>query len=360
MKKLFRKRYFNFLLLFLVCAFALSLYFCKDFYKTMLDRAQGYYWIWQGDKHYKNREIHKAIVSYRYGIRLHPTHYRAKYNLANIYVMYEDYLSATEQYRAALEVNPYYQNARINYAIVLANALLDYDRAIEEYNIAIEKKPKKWSYVPFIVDNKSTFKHNTGVAYYNLGIAWRKKSLLATNNPIEARECLENSVEAYNKALEIKKDYETYYNLALVEHLLGNYINAGDYYCKAIEISPLNYEAHYGLALMLRTVKKYTESYDEFRKAGLILDANGEGDKTRHIYDMLNNTMVKIVAKNDYNYLVQHIQKESDALTSEVTYVNGVLVVSDELDKAMFENFRKCSLKEYHQNKKKGKKKNKK
>ena len=64
-----------------------------------------------------------------------------------------------------------------------------------------------------------------------------------------------------------------------------------------------------------------------------------------------------MVAKNDYNYLVQHIQEESDTLTSEVTYINGVLVVSDELDKAMIENFKKCSLKEYHQNKKKGKKK---
>ncbi|MBR2385877.1 hypothetical protein IKA92_01100, partial [bacterium] len=68
----------------------------------------------------------------------------------------------------------------------------------------------------------------------------------------------------------------------------------------------------------------------------------GDGDKTRYIYDLLNETMHKIVLEDNYKYLVEHIEEENEALRKETTFANGKIVVADELDEAMIKNFKKC------------------
>ena len=336
----------------LLLLFLLSIFLFFDDYVRQAKKGVSFWWVYRGDKYYKQNKPQKAIEAYQKALKYHPNHYRARYNLANIYVVYEDFYGALDEYSNALEIKPDFTVARIDYALVLSGATFNHDRAIEEYKKAIEIKPK-WVYIPFFINNRKTFKYNKAIAYYNMGLAWRAKSMLVGENKFCAREYLNNAVEAYKNALKSVKSYEIYYNLALANQLLRNNEEAGLNYCKAIELAPLNYEAHYNLAILLRDMKLYRDSLEEFKKAGLILDIDGDSVKTRYIYDVLSDVTQKMVQQGDYNYLVEHIDDNShkDGYNqAELTYVGGKLVVSDEFDKAVLKNFRTCSAKVHFEN----------
>lgn len=332
----------------LLGAFILSLFVFSGFYKKQCEKVLSFYYVYQGDNYYKRNKPQEAINSYIRALELYPKHYKAQYNLANIYVVYEDYYSALDAYSKALEVKPDFTVARIDYAIVLSEAAFNYDKAIEQYNLAIEKTPK-WVYIPFIIDNKHSYKYNKGVAYYNRGLAWRGKSLLHGEDLFTSRKYLENAVLSYERALKILKTYDVYYNLAIAHHLLKNPNEAGYYYCKAIEKEPLKYEAHYNLAILLRNMKRYAESVEEFKKAGLLLDVRGDVNKTRYIYDVLSEVMQKYAASDEYVNLKETFDNEENA-SGNVTYVNGKMVVTEEFDRAMLKNFKTCASKEFFEN----------
>lgn len=325
----------------------LSIFLFFDAYVRQVKKGVSFYWVYRGDKYYKNNKTQRAIECYKKALVFYPNHYRARYNLANIYVAYEDYYCALSQYAKALEIKPDFMIARIDYALVLSSAVFNHDRAIEQYQKAIEKKPK-WVYIPFFINNKKTYKYNTGIAYYNMGLAYRAKSLLVGENKFSARQHLQNAINAYEKALKNIKSYEIYYNLGLANQLLKNNDEAGMNYCKAIEMAPLRYEAHYNLAILLRDMKLYRDSLEEFKKAGLILDVDGDSIKTRYIYDVLGEVTQKMVQQGDYKYLVEHIDEKGhkDGYNqAELTYVGGKLVVSEEFDRAVLKNFKTCSAK---------------
>ncbi|GBF23059.1 TPR repeat-containing protein [Candidatus Gastranaerophilus sp. (ex Termes propinquus)] len=347
--KFFKKttvRVVSFLLAVLVIV---SFFVFKDFYKRQGKKVLSFYHVHQGDKFYKKQKRQEAIESYKKAVKYYPEHYRAWHNLANIYVTYEDYYSAVESYQKALEVKPTLQAARIDYGIVLAEAMFNYDRAIEEYAKAISLTPK-FLYIPFIINNKVTTKHNTSVAWYNTGLAWRGKSLLAGEKNFAARQYLQNAVESYKKSLKIRKTYRAYYNLAIAHHLLRENAHAGLSYCKAIYLEPMNYEAHYNLAILLKDMKNYKASIDEFRKAGLILDVGGNGANARYIYDILNEATRSLVQDGEYQYLVEHLGDDSQIKGGQITYIGGKVVITQELDRAMVSNFRKCKSEAYFKN----------
>ena len=122
--------------------------------------------------------------------------------------------------------------------------------------------------------------------------------------------------------------------------MLGNYKDAGQNYCKAIELRPLDYEAHYNLAIMLKKMKRFKESYNELEKAVLIMDVNGDAKTSRYIFDILNEVSQRLVVSGDYNYLVEHLSDESK--DGNLTYIDGKVVVSDEFDEAMNNNMEVC------------------
>ena len=148
---------------------------------------------------------------------------------------------------------------------------------------------------------KKSYFYNRGVAYYNMGIAYKTKSLLAGINKQTNKELLNKAVKNYEQAADILKSYNSNYNLALVHQLLKNNHQAAFYYCRAIEISPMEYEAHFNYAVLLNDLKDYTAAQEEFQKAGLVLDSKGEANKTKYIYDVLNNVNQKAVLHPDKN-----------------------------------------------------------
>lgn len=330
----------------LVLAAAAAAYFNQDWCMKQYDKLCSMYYIHKGDKAFSRLKMQKAIDYYNRALKLYPEHYSAWFNLGNIYVVFEDYYSAVDAYEQAINYNPKMMIARMNYGIVSAEKLGDFDGAIDQYNAIINTKRHLVS-IPFVYSNRKSYKMNKGIAYYNMGVAYRQKSLYAGDDWRLQRQYLEKAIEAYKNAVKImKKDYDARYNLALSYHLLGDYNNAGLTYCKAIEIAPMNYEAHYNLAILLRRMKYYKESLDELEKAtALITDSDGSSNRQRYVFDVMNDVTRIILTDSEKEYMVEKLDDdETDYL--QYTYVNGKIVASDALDKAILKNFRTCGSKQ--------------
>jgi len=323
LKKILHSTFMKVLSMVLIISFCLSGFFFHDFYKRQFNKVKGYYWVYKGDKALKKEYLQEAIYCYERGVKLHPAHYKALYNLANIYVVYEDYYSALKNYEKALMVKPDYEIARIDYALILSQ-VYRVDDAIEQYKKVLEFQPK-FIKIPFLVDNKKSYFHNRGVAYYNMGLAYRTKSLLAGLSKQTSREFLLRAAKNYEQAEDILKSYNVNYNLGLIHQLLKNSHQSAFYYCRAIELSPMEYEAHFNYAVLLNDMKEYTAAQEEFQKAGLVLDSKGEGSKTRYIYDILNDVNQKAVLYPD--------KEESKTPEQQFEYKAGKLVLEPKTKK---------------------------
>ena len=340
LKKIFESTVAKVISAVLIILFALSIFVFFDFYKREINKFQGYYWIYKGDKAFKKQDLSKAIYFYEKGIKLHPKHYKAMYNLANIYVVYEDYYSALKNYEKALLVKPDYEVARIDYAIILSETYKT-DEAIKQYKKVISNKPH-FIRIPFLVDSKKSYIHNRGVAYYNMGLAYRTKSLLAGLNQDSNRYYLQKAGESYEEAVSILKTYNSNYNLGLIHQLLRNQNQAGYYYCKAMEIEPFEYEAHFNLAIILKDMKDYRGAAEEFKKAALILNIKNDPDKTRYIFDILSEVNQKIAIFSDKEYFEKIKEQEENA---PAKYKAGKLVINDtdkKIQEELIEDFKIC------------------
>ena len=316
-------------------------FFYFGFFTRQVDKVKGMYLIYKGDKAYKEKRLVDAIRLYQNGLRLYPNHKTAANNLGNIYVAYEDYSSAVDAYNLALKYNPDFILCRINLAIVLSSKFNDYESAIQEYEKVVRSNPFLLK-IPFIYNNKESVKLNKGCAYYNMGLAYRALALLSFDSEFQNKQFLHKAKESYEKGLKfLQNDYNLNYNLALMNHMLDYEKEAGKYYCKAISIEPLNYEAHYNLAVLFRSMRHYREAYKELEKATLIVDVSGDANKSRYIFDVLNEVSQRIVRSGDYKYFVEHLDKD-EYQEGQITYIKGKVVISEQLDKAIYDNMKKC------------------
>lgn len=330
----------------ILLAMGAVVFFNQAWFLKQYDKMCSMYYIHKGDKAFKKLKLQRAIEHYNTALKLYPEHYSAWFNLGNIYVVYEDYYSAVDAYEQAFNCNPRMMIARMNYGIVSAEKLGDFDGAIDQYNEIIKTKRHLIS-IPFVYSNRKSYKENKGIAYYNMGLAYRQKSLYSGDDWRLQRQYLEKAIEAYKNAVKIlKKDYDARYNLALAYHLIGDYNNAGLTYCKAIQIAPMNYEAHYNLAILLRHLKYYKESLDELEKATmLITDSQGNSTRQRYVFDVMNDVTRTLLYDEENDPLIDKIDDEK-LQNSSLTYVNGKLVSSEALDKAIFKNFKTCGSRE--------------
>ena len=321
-----------------------SVAFCFAFpnkVKTAGKIINAYYFVYKGDKKYSQNDLIGAINYYRAALKLYPGHSKASYNLGNILAVYEDYDSSLRYYEHALLYNPNFMNARIALGIILSERFFEYDRAIKEYKTSIDRAPL-FINIPLVYNNKDYVIYNKSVAYHNMGLAYKWKSLIYGQDPIEVRTNLQNAIKSYKAAIRLMQySYDSYFNLALSLHLLGDYEEAKKVYCKCINMRPFDYDVHYNLAILLREQHNYLDAILELEKAALIVDSEGDGFKTRYIYDVLNETSKKLYAQEDYSVLKERLDK--DPIRSyEPTFVNGKIVASEELDKAILKNMRTC------------------
>lgn len=320
-------------------------YLFPEFFDHQVNKVRGMYLMHKGDKALELRKWQKAIDYYKQGLSLYPEHYSAWHNLGSIYVLYEDYGAALDAYSEAIKYNPKFIVARMNYGIVSAEKLGDFDAAINQYDEIIKTKRKLLN-IPWVFDNKKSTKVNKGYAFYNKGVAYKQKSLFTDKDDyILRKRYLMDALEAYKSAVKIlKKNYEAQYNLALTNHLLGNTREAGFGYCKAIALSPMSYEAHYNLAILLKNLNHYQEAREELQKAAeLIMYSDGFSNRQSYIFDILAEVSRTVYEYDKENPLVEHLSdSKPDPETLKITYVNGKMVYSEELDKAILKNFSTC------------------
>ncbi|MBP7211648.1 tetratricopeptide repeat protein, partial [bacterium] len=208
-KKTFRKLFLIFILL---CVVAL-LFLHSDWTKRQYDKGLSAFYVYRGDRAYKKRDLQGAINYYSLALDLYPEHYEARYNLGNIYVVYEDYNDAVDSYKIALEDKPDFNVARMNLGIVTAEKLGNFDEAIADYQQIINNQPRLFS-IPFLFSNRKSAKLNRGIAYYNMGVAYRQKAIYEdSNDSLKRSQNLQNAVDSYMSASKIlKKDFDTFYN----------------------------------------------------------------------------------------------------------------------------------------------------
>ena len=324
---------------------------------TQFEHIIAYYYVYEGDQSYQHENFQDAINYYNKALSLYPEHVKARYNLGNIFVSYEDYDSALVCYEKALDSDPNFLNARINLGIILSEQIHDLDKAIEEYKKAIDSKHIPIN-IPFILNNIDYLDSARSVAYYNMGLAYRYKSMLFDPNSSQSRENLLHATDSYKKSLEIESNnYDTHYNLGLAYQLLGMYDDAVEQYCKAINIAPMEYEAHYNLALILRQKMNYKDALVELEKAGLLLDANGDNDRSKFVFYVLNDVTQKFAiikqeeryysespkSKSEQNDYAQYEkEKEEKEKSIQATFMNGKLIWTEALDKTMLQEMKSC------------------
>ena len=342
------KRFFSKIFsILLFIAFVATVFLFPNWYLTQVNKVRGMYLVWKGDRALRKLEIQKAIGYYLNGLELYPGHYGAWFNLGNIYVLYEDYYSAADAYENAIKYNPNYVIARMNYGIIAAERLGDFDGAIDQYNTILGIR-RKLVYIPFVFSNLRSYKTNMGLAHYNKGVAYRQKYIYQEGKKDYELKYLKYAIASYKEAIKILQDsYDAHYNLGLAYHLYGDYRNAGLAYCKAIELEPFNYEAHYNLAILLRHLKYYKESVVEMQKATTLLTENeGMSNRQRYVFDVLNDiSRTYMETKGKINYLVDNVSEDltpNEVAAGNVTYVKGHLVMSDDFDEAILQNYSTC------------------
>ena len=121
----------------------------------------------------------------------------------------EEYLEASEEYKAAIELNPKYFEAYYNWGLALCQLAETKSRteAEELYKEACKK-----------YDKAITYKQDYHEAYNNWGVALKELAMTKSGN--EAEELYKEACKKYDKAITYKQDYHEAYNnwgVALME-----------------------------------------------------------------------------------------------------------------------------------------------
>lgn len=348
-----------FKLLAVICL-VLLLVFGRDIVKEyVINRIIGVYYVFKGDRAYHKHKLAYSIEYYNKALTYFPQHYTAWFNLGNIYVVYEDYYSAVDAYKKAIEHNPRYTMARMNLGIIEAEKLGNFDEAIQQYDAILNLKNKIWA-VPFLFSNKKSSKQNRGLAYYNRGLAYRGKAMFLTDEERDLENILlRKAADSYEKSHKIlTKNSDVVFNLALTYHLMGSYRDAGLNYCKAIALTPMNYEAHYNLAILLRRLKRYRESLEELEKASMLLSF-GNPDESKawyvlgimgnvsQLYTMYGTEELYNTDNQDVNLKKKKKKKDKDEEPELTELKNGKIIPAKDIDKTMMHNFTVCSGMDY-------------
>ncbi len=201
---------------------------------------------------YQSEKTDTLIDYYTLLVNKYPEVSKCYYELGHLYLKKEEKINALSAFKLALEHennNPYYQNS-LAYAYV---QLEQYDSAIELYKKALEKNPdNEWSSI--VAQALAAIYHQVK-GNHDAAISMLQNALLLTNNKAQIYEAiadiyydtekLDDAVDYYNFAL--KEDSENpklYSRLAMAYWEKDEIEKAIIYYSKAIELDS-SYEIAY-------------------------------------------------------------------------------------------------------------------
>ncbi|MEM2974161.1 MAG: tetratricopeptide repeat protein [Candidatus Micrarchaeia archaeon] len=176
----------------------------------------------------------KAPTKSREGEVLSATTY---YEKGNNYYEQGDYDRAIENYNMAIILNPQFLEAYFNRALCYYNKK-NYDKAIEDYTHAIDIDPDN----PLIYNNR-------GDAYYR-------------------KQDFEKAIADYDKAISLNPEYlKAHYNRGLAYACLQDYESAVDNFTKVTEIDPNFAEAYNARGLAYEYMENFDEAEKDYNKA---------------------------------------------------------------------------------------------
>jgi type IV pilus biogenesis/stability protein PilW len=157
--------------------------------------------------YHKNNKLPEAIEEYKRAIQIDPFNVGAHNNLGMVYKDLGRYEEAISQYQKVLSIDPRYGKARHNIAVVYYSQG-NLEKAAMELNLAIAANPRRPE------------------SYTNLGLIYKK-----LKNLPEARE-------VFQKGLSIDPKYPPlHYNLAIILEEEGDFGGAIFHYQKFVELS---------------------------------------------------------------------------------------------------------------------------
>ena len=178
----------------------------------------------------------------------------------------------------------------------------EFKKAIEAYKKAIEIKPDEDT-------------------YYNMGLAYTM---------LNEKVSFEEAVKAYKKAIGINSDKdEAYYNMGGVYTMLNKFEKAIKAYKEAIEINPNKYGAYNNMGLAYTGLDKFKEAIKALKKAieikpdfdeayysmGIAYTLLNEFDKALEAYEksiVLNSALIRKLNKHQWYPLEQWINNLTD------------------------------------------------
>ena len=259
---------------------------------------------------YQNDRVNELIDYYTILVNKYPEFSKCYYELGHLYLKKDEKINALSAFKLALKYdidNPYYQNS-LAYAYV---QLEQYDSAIELYKKALEANPNdEWSAVVaqalaaiyhqvkgnsdaaismlenslLLTKNKSQIYEaiadiyydnedlDHAIEYYQLALKDDSEnpkiySRLAMAN--WEKDCIEKAIIFYSKAIELDPTYDIAYNNLGVVFLdgLGDATRAIDYFRTAIEINPEYVLAHFNIARSYEAMNEKINAAKQYQKA---------------------------------------------------------------------------------------------
>ncbi len=259
---------------------------------------------------YQTDKVDELIDYYTILANKYPELSKCYYELGHLYLKKDEKINALSAFKLALkydENNPYYQNS-LAYAYV---QLEQYDSAIELYKKALEANPNdEWTSVVaqalaaiyhqikgnseaaismlqnslLLTKNKSQIHEaiadiyydienlDNAIEYYNLALNEDSDNPKIYSRLAMAyweKDCIEKAIIFYSKAIELDSSYDIAYNNLGVVFLdgLGDANRAAEYFKTAIEINPEYVLAHFNLARSHEILNEKITAAKQYQKA---------------------------------------------------------------------------------------------
>jgi len=171
------------------------------------------------------------------GRKPNPTDAKTYHQLGNDYYEKGDYDRAIENYNMAILLNPVFSEAYFNRALSYYQ-LKNFDKSVLDYSKAVELDPHN----PIIYNNR-------GDAYYR-------------------KQDFQNAVKDYDKAISLNSNYlKAYYNRGLSYASIEEYEKAVDDFSKVIELKPDFAEAYHLRGLAKEYAGEISSAIGDYEKA---------------------------------------------------------------------------------------------
>ena len=273
----------------------------EDYNKAVeVEPENSYNYEMRGD-FYENylKDYDKALADYNKGIELNPTDADLHFIKAYLYASLDKLDLALQSYLEVVRLNPEYQNANNNIALLYISYVKDYQKALEFYTKEIELHPSE-------------------------ALAYRNRARLY----VIQLEDLEKALEDYNKAVEVEPENSYNYDMRgdFYRDYLKDYDKALADYNKGIELNPTDAGLHFSKAYL------YDDSLDN---PDLALQSYLEVVRLNPEYQNANNNIALLYISyvKDYQKALEFYTKEIELDPSDaLAYTNRAELYANQLE----------------------------